>query len=162
MRVGVPKELEPGERRVALVPEIVSRLTSGGFEVAVERGAGTAASFSDDAYREAGAELVDDPYDADGVVKVRKPSAEETGRLRDSQLLIGFLEPLTDAEAIARLGERGVVAFAMDSIPRITRAQPMDALSSQSTVAGYKAVILPDEWLPKFFPMLMTAAGTVA
>jgi NAD(P) transhydrogenase subunit alpha len=162
VRVGVPKELEPGERRVALVPEIVSRLTSGGFEVAVERGAGTAASFSDDAYREAGAELVDDPYDADGVVKVRKPSAEETGRLRDSQLLIGFLEPLTDAEGIARLGERGVVAFAMESIPRITRAQPMDALSSQSTVAGYKAVILAAERLPKFFPMLMTAAGTVA
>jgi NAD(P) transhydrogenase subunit alpha len=162
VRVGVPKELEPGERRVALVPEIVARLTSGGFEVAVERGAGNAASFVDDAYLEAGAELVDDVYDAEGVVKVRKPSADETNRLRDGQLLIGFLEPLTDAEGIARVGERGVVAFAMESIPRITRAQPMDALSSQSTVSGYKAVILAAERLPKFFPMLMTAAGTVA
>jgi H+-translocating NAD(P) transhydrogenase subunit alpha len=162
VRVGVPKELEPGERRVALVPEIVARLGSGGFEVAVERGAGTAASFFDDAYRDAGAELVDDVYDADGVVKVRKPSADEAGRLRDGQILIGFLEPLTDAEGIARLSERGVVAFAMESIPRITRAQPMDALSSQSTVSGYKAVILAAERLPKFFPMLMTAAGTVA
>jgi NAD(P) transhydrogenase subunit alpha len=101
-------------------------------------------------------------YDAEGVVKVRKPSADETNRLRDGQLLIGFLEPLTDAEGIARVGERGVVAFAMESIPRITRAQPMDALSSQSTVSGYKAVILAAERLPKFFPMLMTAAGTVA
>jgi NAD(P) transhydrogenase subunit alpha len=162
VRVGVPKELEPGERRVALVPETVARLTSGGFEVAVEHGAGRAASFDDDAYAEAGGDLVDDAYDTDGVVKVRKPSAEEVARLRDGRILIGFLEPLTDRDGIARLSERGVVAFAMESIPRITRAQPMDALSSQSTVAGYKAVILAAERLPKFFPMLMTAAGTVA
>ena len=162
MRVGVPKELEPGERRVALVPETVSRLVAAGFELAVERGAGAAASFPDDAYSEAGAELVGNAYEADGVVKVRKPTADEAGRLRDGQLLIGFLEPLTDTDGIARLTERGVVAFAMESIPRITRAQPMDALSSQSTVAGYKAVVLAAERLPKFFPMLMTAAGTVA
>jgi NAD(P) transhydrogenase subunit alpha len=162
VRVGVPKELEPGERRVALVPETVSRLVAAGFELAVERGAGAAASFPDDAYSEAGAELVGNAYEADGVVKVRKPTADEAGRLRDGQLLIGFLEPLTDTDGIARLTERGVVAFAMESIPRITRAQPMDALSSQSTVAGYKAVVLAAERLPKFFPMLMTAAGTVA
>jgi proton-translocating NAD(P)+ transhydrogenase subunit alpha len=162
VRVGVPKELEPGERRVALVPETVARLTAAGFEIAVERGAGTSASFADDAYGESGAELVADVYDADGIVKVRKPSAEEAGRLHDGQILIGFLEPLTDTEGVARLAERGVLAFAMESVPRITRAQPMDALSSQSTVAGYKAVILAAERLPKFFPMLMTAAGTVA
>src|SRR4051812_17976778 len=103
VRVGVPKELEPGERRVALVPEIVGRLTSAGFDVAVEQGAGTAASFFDDAYREAGAELVADVYGAEGIVKVRKPSPEEAERLGDGQVLIGFLEPLTDADGIARL-----------------------------------------------------------
>jgi H+-translocating NAD(P) transhydrogenase subunit alpha len=162
VRVGVPKELEPGERRVALVPDTAARLVSGGFEIAVERGAGSAASFMDDAYVEAGAVVVEDAYDAEAVVKVRKPSADEAARLRDGQVLIGFLEPLIDPEGVARLGERGVVAFAMESIPRITRAQPMDALSSQSTVSGYKAVIVAAERLPKFFPMLMTAAGTVA
>jgi NAD(P) transhydrogenase subunit alpha len=127
----------------------------------VERGAGSAASFPDEEYASAGAEVVDDIYDADGVVKVRKPSDDEIGRLRDGQLLVGFLEPLTDADRIERLSAAGVVAFAMESIPRITRAQSMDALSSQSTVAGYKAVLLAAERLPKFFPMLMTAAGTV-
>jgi NAD(P) transhydrogenase subunit alpha len=162
VRVGVPKELEPGERRVALVPETVARLTSGGFELAVERGAGTAAFFGDDTYAQAGAEVVDDAYDAEAVLKVQKPDADEAARLRDGQVVIGLLEPLTDPEGIARLIERGVVAFAMESIPRITRAQPMDALSSQSTVSGYKAVILAAERLPRFFPMLMTAAGTVA
>jgi H+-translocating NAD(P) transhydrogenase subunit alpha len=162
VRVGVPKELEPGERRVALVPETVSRLVAAGFEIAVEEGAGVPASFLDDAYAEAGAELVRDAYEADCVVKVRKPTSDEAGRMRDGQILIGFLEPLTDAEGIERLSGRGVVAFAMESIPRITRAQPMDALSSQSTVSGYKAVVLAAERLPKFFPMLMTAAGTVA
>jgi H+-translocating NAD(P) transhydrogenase subunit alpha len=164
VRVGVPKELEPGERRIALVPETVARLTSGGFEIAVERGAGAAASFTDDAFVEAGGELVAaaDAYDAAAVAKVRKPTHDEADRLRDGQVLIGFLEPLTDPDGITRLTERGVVAFAMESIPRITRAQPMDALSSQSTVAGYKAVVLAAERLPRFFPMLMTAAGTVA
>ena len=162
MRIGVPRETAAGERRVALVPEVVGKLVPAGFEVLVQRGAGEAASFPDAAYEEAGARLVDDPADAEAVVKVQKPSEEEAGRLRDGQVLIGFLQPLTDPEGIERLAQRGVVAFAMESIPRITRAQPMDALSSQATVSGYKATLLAAERLPKFFPMLMTAAGTVA
>src|SRR5919201_343647 len=162
MRVGVPTESAAGERRVALVPEVVARLASGGFEVLVERGAGERASFPDASYEEAGAALVDDPYEAEVMVKVQKPSADEAARLRDGQVVIGFLQPLTDREGVERLAGRGVVAFAMESIPRITRAQPMDALSSQSTVAGYKAVLLAAERLPRFFPMLMTAAGTGA
>jgi proton-translocating NAD(P)+ transhydrogenase subunit alpha len=147
---------------VALVPDAVSRLSQSGFDIAVEPGAGIAASFPDAAYAEAGAALDASIWDADAVVKVRKPTAEEVGRLRDGQVLIGFLEPLTDAEGVERLAERGVHAFAMESIPRITRAQPMDALSSQATVSGYKAVLIAAERLPRFFPMLMTAAGTVA
>ena len=162
MRIGVPRETAPGERRVALVPEVVGKLVPAGFEVVVQRGAGEAASFPDAAYEEAGAQVADDWADADAVVKVQKPSEDEVGRLRDGQVLIGFLQPLTDAEGIERLAARGVVAFAMESIPRITRAQPMDALSSQATVSGYKATLLAAERLPKFFPMLMTAAGTVA
>ncbi len=148
---------------MGLVPETVSRLVAGGFEVAVERGAGTEASFTDEAFAEAGAQLVDGVYAvADAVAKVRKPREDELGQLREGTVLIGFLEPLTDAAGVERLGERGVTAFAMESIPRITRAQPMDALSSQSTVGGYKAVLIAAERLPRFFPMLMTAAGTVA
>jgi NAD(P) transhydrogenase subunit alpha len=163
MRVGVPTESAAGERRVALVPEVVARLSSGGFQVQVERGAGEAAAFPDDAFKEADARLVDDAYaDAGAVIKVQKPSAEEVARLREGQVLIGFLQPLTDQAGIEQLAARGVTAFAMESIPRITRAQPMDALSSQATVAGYKATLLAAERLPRFFPMLMTAAGTVA
>src|SRR5512133_3972254 len=162
MRIGVPRETTAGERRVALVPEVVGKLVSAGFEVLVQPGAGVAASFPDAAYEQAGAQLVDDWADAEGVVKVQKPSEEEAGRLREGQVLIGFLEPLTDPAGIDRLAQRGVIAFAMESIPRITRAQPMDALSSQATVSGYKATLLAAERLPKFFPMLMTAAGTVA
>jgi NAD(P) transhydrogenase subunit alpha len=162
MRVGVPRESAAGERRVALVPEVVSRLVTGGFEVLVEKGAGEAASFPDASYEEAGARIDADPYEAEGVVKVQKPGADEVERLRDGQVLIGFLQPLTDQNGIERLAGRGVIAFAMESIPRITRAQPMDALSSQATVSGYKATLLAAERLPKFFPMLMTAAGTVA
>jgi NAD(P) transhydrogenase subunit alpha len=161
MRIGVPRETAAGERRVALVPEVVGKLVPAGFEVLVQRGAGEAASFPDAAYEEAGARLVDDWADSEAVVKVQKPSDEEAGRLRDGQVLIGFLQPLTDAEGIERLAQRGVIAFAMESIPRITRAQAMDALSSQATVSGYKATLLAAERLPKFFPMLMTAAGTV-
>ncbi len=157
----MPRETAADERRVALVPEIVEKLVPGGFEVVVEAGAGEAASFPDSAYTEAGAQL-GDWAGADLVVKVQKPGAEEAARLRDGQVLIGFLQPLTDREGIEALAERGVVAFAMESIPRITRAQPMDALSSQATVSGYKATLLAAERLPKFFPMLMTAAGTVA
>jgi H+-translocating NAD(P) transhydrogenase subunit alpha len=161
MRVGVPKESAVGERRVALVPEVVARLAGGGFEVVVEGGAGEAASFPDAAYEEAGARIGSDAWEAAGVVKVQTPSAEELGRLRQGQILIGFLQPLTDREGIERLTARGVTGFAMESIPRITRAQPMDALSSQATVSGYKAALLAADRLPKFFPMLMTAAGTV-
>jgi H+-translocating NAD(P) transhydrogenase subunit alpha len=161
MKIGVPKETAPDERRVALVPEIVAKLSQGGFDVVVETGAGEAASFTDDAFREAGATL-GDPWDADLVAKVRKPSADEVDRLREGQVLIGHLQPLTDAEGIERLSARGVTAFAMESIPRITRAQSMDALSSQATVSGYKAILMGADRLPKFMPMLMTAAGTVA
>ena len=159
----MPKERAAGERRVALVPELAGRLVTSGFEVLVERGAGEAASFPDAAYEEAGARIVDDVYgEADAVAKVQSPSEDEVARLREGQVLVGFLQPLTDPEGIARLAARGVTAFAMESIPRITRAQPMDALSSQATVSGYKATLIAAERLPKFFPMLMTAAGTVA
>jgi proton-translocating NAD(P)+ transhydrogenase subunit alpha len=162
MRIGVPSETAPGERRVALVPEVVSRLTGSGFDVLVEKGAGAEASFPDSAYAEAGASLVESVLgQAEGIVKVEKPSPDEAKRLRQGDLLIGFLEPLTDREGIERLAAAGVVAFAMESIPRTTRAQPMDALSSQATVSGYKSVLLAAERLPKFFPMLTTAAGTV-
>jgi NAD(P) transhydrogenase subunit alpha len=159
MKVGVPKETAAGERRVALVPEIVSKLD--GIDVVVESGAGEAASFTDESFTEAGAAL-GDPWAADLVAKVRKPSEDEVNRLRERQVLVGFLQPLTDEEGIERLASRGVTAFAMESIPRITRAQSMDALSSQATVSGYKAVLLAADRLPKFLPMLMTAAGTVA
>jgi NAD(P) transhydrogenase subunit alpha len=161
MRIGVPKETAAGERRVALVPELVTKLTESGIDVVVEAGAGEDASFMDEAFREAGAEL-GDPWAAEVVAKVRKPSGEELGRMREGQVLIGFLQPLTDQEGIERLASRGVTAFAMESIPRITRAQSMDALSSQATVSGYKAVVLAADRLPRFLPMLMTAAGTVA
>jgi H+-translocating NAD(P) transhydrogenase subunit alpha len=161
VRIGVPRETAPGERRVALIPDGISRIASTGLEVAVERSAGAAASIPDDAYREAGAAVVDDAFDADLVAKVQKPNADELGRLREGSVLVGFLQPLTDREGVEALGRRGVTAFALESIPRITRAQSMDALSSQSTVAGYKAVLLAAARLPRFFPMLMTAAGTV-
>ena len=160
MKVGVTRETAPGERRVALVPETAGKLAAAGFELVVEPGAGAAASFPDAAYADAGVTL-GSPWEADLVAKVRKPSADEIARLREGQLLIGFLEPLSDPDGLAALGSRGVVAFAMESIPRITRAQPMDALSSQATVGGYKAALLAAEHLPRFFPMLMTAAGTV-
>jgi NAD(P) transhydrogenase subunit alpha len=147
---------------VALVPDAVTRLAGGGFEVVVEPGAGAEASFPDEAYREAGATLSEGVWDADAVAKVRKPTVDEAARLRTGQVLVGFLEPLTDPEGIRRLVDRGVHAFAMESIPRITRAQSMDALSSQATVSGYKAVLIAADRLPRFLPMLMTAAGTVA
>jgi NAD(P) transhydrogenase subunit alpha len=160
MRVGVPRETAAGERRVAIVPDAVGRLVQSGIDVVVEPGAGSAAAFRDEDYREAGAEL-GPPWDADAIAKVQKPTPEEVERLREGQVLVGFLQPLTDREGIERLAARGVVAFAMESIPRITRAQPMDALSSQATVSGYKAVLLAADRFPRFFPMLMTAAGTV-
>jgi NAD(P) transhydrogenase subunit alpha len=159
MRVGVPRETVDGERRVAVVPETVGRLGEG-IDVVIEAGAGVDAGFPDEAYREAGAEI-GDPWGSDVVAKVAAPSAEEAGHLREGQVLIAFLSPLTDAEGIDRLSARGVHGFALESIPRITRAQPMDALSSQATVAGYKGALVAADSLPRFFPMLMTAAGTV-
>jgi len=161
VRIGVPRESATGERRVALVPEVVARLVEAGHEVVVERGAGGAASFEDAAYEEAGAALGDSAWDADVVVKVQKPTAEEAARLKKGALLIGFLEPLTDKEGLDRLAAQGVTAFAMESIPRITRAQSMDALSSQATVGGYKAALLAADNLTRFLPMLTTAAGTI-
>src|SRR6476661_6476459 len=143
MRVGIPRETTQGERRVALVPETIGKLAAAGFELVVESGAGDAASFPDDAYSEAGATL-GDPWEADGVVKVRKPSPDERERLHSGQLLIAFLEPLSDQAGVEALAGRGVTAFALESVPRITRAQAMDALSSQATVGGYKAALLPD------------------
>ncbi len=165
MRVCVPRESAPGENRVALTPEAAGKLQSSGFDVVVERGAGVLAGFPDERYAEGGVQLADHAQltdAADGIVRVAKPTAEEVAALRPGSVLVGFLEPLTDAEGIARLQARGVVAFAMESIPRITRAQSMDALSSQATIAGYKGVILAADRSPKLFPMLMTAAGTVA
>ena len=160
MKVGVTRETAAGERRVALVPDSVGRLAQTGIEVVVEPAAGDEAAYPDEAYREAGAEL-GQPWDADAVVKVQAPAAAEVERLHDGQVLIGFLQPLTDHKSIERLAARGVVAFAMESIPRITRAQAMDALSSQATVSGYKAALIAADRLPRFLPMLMTAAGTV-
>jgi len=165
VRVAVPKETDAGERRVALVPDAAGRLASSGFTIAVERGAGAAAGFADGEYGTAGAEVVDRGellHGADAVVRVGRPSPAEVAELQPGAVLIGFLSPLTDPEGIERLAASGVVAFAMESIPRITRAQSMDALSSQSTVAGYKAAILAADRLPRLFPLLMTAAGTVA
>jgi NAD(P) transhydrogenase subunit alpha len=165
MRVAVPRETAPGERRVALVPETVSKLQEAGFEIRVERQAGLTAGFPDDDYAAAGAEVTDAAgllAGVDAYVCVAKPDDERIEAMDRDLVVIGFLEPLTDGERIQRLRERGVVAFAMESIPRITRAQSMDALSSQATVAGYKAVLLAADRVPKLFPMLMTAAGTIA
>src|SRR5215208_4315176 len=161
MRVGVPRETTPGERRVALVPDVLARLP--GVDVGVEAGAGLAAGFADQAYAEAGAAVVDDAWTGvDVVAKVAAPTLDEARRLSDGQVLIAFLQPLTDREGIDRLAAAGVIAFAMESIPRISRAQSMDALSSQATVAGYKAALIAADRLPKFLPMLTTAAGTIA
>jgi NAD(P) transhydrogenase subunit alpha len=165
MRVCVPRESSPGESRVALTPETAAKLRSAGFDVVVERGAGVLAGFPDERYTDGGIQIADHGqlvHGADAVVRVAKPSAEEVAALRPGVVVVGFLQPLTDPEGIARLRAAGVVAFAMESIPRITRAQSMDALSSQATIAGYKAVLLAADRSPKLFPMLMTAAGTIA
>jgi H+-translocating NAD(P) transhydrogenase subunit alpha len=161
MRIGVVRETMPGERRVALVPETVGRLAKSGNEIVVERGAGEASSFPDRMYTEAGA-TIGDAWAAELIVKVAKPSDEELGRIREGAVLIAFLQPLTNHALVRDLARRRATALSMDAIPRITRAQPMDALSSQATVAGYKAVLLAAAALPKFFPMLTTAAGTIA
>ena len=160
MKVGVPKESAPGERRVALVPEVVKKLTAQGLEVIVEPGAGDGALLPDAAFSEAGATL-GDPWGADVVAKVAAPSAGEIGRLGNDTVLIGFLGPLTNPDTTRTLAQQNVTAFAMEAIPRITRAQSMDALSSQSNVAGYRAALLGAQTLQRFYPMLMTAAGTI-
>jgi NAD(P) transhydrogenase subunit alpha len=161
MKVGVPKETATGERRVALVPEVIKKMAAKGFEFVVEPGAGAAAMLSDEKYEEAGATVDDDVWSADVVVKVAGPSDEEIAKLGDSTILIGFLGPLTNTHGISALADAGATSFAMEAIPRISRAQAMDALSSQSNVAGYKSVLLATEHLGRFLPMMMTAAGTV-
>ena len=165
MRIAVPREAAAGEGRVALVPETVGRLVSDGFEVVVERGAGAAAGYPDEGYTEAGATLREAGSlleGADTIVRVARPTADEVSAMAAGTILIGFLSPLTDPEGIERLRRQGVVAFAMESMPRISRAQSMDALSSQANVAGYKAVLIAADRVPRLFPMLMTAAGTIA
>ncbi|MDQ4025631.1 MAG: Re/Si-specific NAD(P)(+) transhydrogenase subunit alpha [Actinomycetota bacterium] len=160
MQVGVPKETAQGERRVALVPEVVKRLASKDVQVVVEPGAGEGALLPDDAFADAGATL-GDPWNADVVAKVAPPRSDEIIKVGSDTILVGFLAPLTSPDATRALAQAGTTAFAMEAIPRITRAQSMDALSSQSNVAGYKAALLAATELQRFFPMLMTAAGTV-
>jgi H+-translocating NAD(P) transhydrogenase subunit alpha len=160
MRIGVPKETAQDERRVALVPEVVRKLAGAGHEVVVEAGAGEQALLPDALYSDAGA-TIGDPYGADVIVRVAVPSDDEVSRLRSGQILIGFLAPLTRPELKDRLRSAGVQALAMESIPRISRAQSMDALSSQANVGGYKAALLGAEHSTRFYPMLMTAAGTI-
>ena len=164
MRIGVPKEVVPGERRVALVPDGVGRITRGGAEVVVERGAGEAAGFLDEQYAAAGAVLgdADAALGADLVAKVQRPADAEVARLREGAAVVSLLVPASNQATIERLAARRVTAFALELVPRITRAQSMDVLSSQATVGGYKAVLLGAEELPKLLPMLTTAAGTLA
>lgn len=172
MKIGVPTETLPGERRVALIPALVPTLTKAGLEVCIEQGAGGPAGFLDAAYREKGA-AIEPSRDqlfgiADVILQVRAGgAAAESGaadlpRLRKGKVVIGFLEPLGAPQYAVELAARGATVFSMELMPRITRAQSMDALSSMATIAGYKAVLLAADTLPRMFPMLMTAAGTIA
>jgi NAD(P) transhydrogenase subunit alpha len=164
MLIGVPKESAEGERRVALVPEVVRKLTDSGLDVVVERGAGAGALIPDAQYEAAGAKLVDGPaapFAADVVVKVSAPNAEETARLRPDSVLIAFLGPLTNGEGVRAIAQTGATSFALEAVPRISRAQSMDALSSQANIAGYRAALIGAQELGRFYPMLMTAAGTI-
>jgi NAD(P) transhydrogenase subunit alpha len=161
MKIGVPKETAADERRVALIPDVVRSFSDKGIDVVVEPGAGEAAGHPDSEYTEAGAQS-GDPWDADVVVHVAVPTAEEIGKLGQNQVLIGHLAPLTSAETNKALAGAKVTSFAMEAIPRITRAQAMDALSSQANVAGYAATLLAAREAGRFFPMMTTAAGTVA
>jgi NAD(P) transhydrogenase subunit alpha len=170
MKIGVPKESFPTERRVAIVPAVLPALKKLGIEVIVERGAGDAAGFPDASYTAAGASLGSraEVFQSDIIAEVRAPGANpaagasDVALMRRDQVVIGFAEPLTAAEAARAVAERGATLIAMELVPRITRAQSMDALSSMATVAGYKAVLLAAAALPRMFPMLNTAAGTVA
>jgi NAD(P) transhydrogenase subunit alpha len=162
MKVSVPKETAERERRVALIPDVVQRLGQQEVEVVLEPGAGKAAHHPDSEYEDAGAQVSEGAgLSGDVVAKVAPPSAEEIGRLSEGAVLIGFLQPLTATDTVRALAEAGVTSFAMEAIPRITRAQSMDALSSQATVAGYRAALLAAEELGRFLPMLTTAAGTI-
>ena len=165
MKIAVPRETAEGETRVALTPLIAGQLVGDGVEVLVQAGAGEASSNTDEAYREAGATIVPDAPalygQADAVLRVGRPSDEEVEMLREGSILIGTLGTLAKPELAQKLAKQGVTAISMDAIPRITRAQSMDTLSSQATVGGYKAVLIAAERLPKFMPLLTTAAGTV-
>ncbi len=165
MNVSIPKELRPGERRVALAPDTVKKLVASGLSVAVEAGAGLEAGFSDADFTSAGAAVTLDRAallaGADLLACVNAPGAADVATLRKGAAVIGFLRPLDEPEGLRPFLEAGVTAFAMELVPRSTRAQAMDALSSMATVAGYKAVLLAAARLPKMFPLLMTAAGTV-
>jgi NAD(P) transhydrogenase subunit alpha len=169
MRAAVPRESDPRETRVALVPETVARLVKAGIAVTVQSGAGERATHTDQAYRDAGAAVSDTPaevWGADVVLTVREPRPDATGvdpldLMREGGTLIGFLRPARNADRIERMLSRRVTAFSMDLIPRISRAQKMDALSSMSTVAGYKCGLLAADTIGRFFPLLMTAAGTI-
>ncbi len=164
MRIAVPRETTPGERRVALAPDGVARLVKSGLEIAVERGAGGTAGFPDSQYAAAGATLADPQTVYAGaavIAKVRGPTADEVARMEAGAVLLALLQPAASSKLIARLEERGVHALALELVPRITKAQSMDVLSSQATVAGYKAAILGAAALPKFLPMLTTAAGSI-
>lgn len=161
--IGVPKESQPGESRVALTPDVVGRLIKKDFTLVVASGAGIDASFSDAAYTEAGATIVDQQtaLGADIVLKVAPPNPAEIAALKSGGVLVGFLQPLDAPEVSAQLAQQGVTAFSMELVPRITRAQKLDALSAMSSLGGYKAVLLAANMLPKFFPLLTTAAGTI-
>lgn len=164
MRIGVPKETAGGEHRVALVPEVVSKLKAKGLDVVVQNGAGTDALVPDSAFVEAGAELSADAaaiWGSDVVVTIAPPDPEQIRSLGQGSILIGFLAPLSSPQTTKALADAGATAFAMEAIPRISRAQSMDALSSQANVGGYKAALLGAEEMGRFYPMLMTAAGTI-
>jgi NAD(P) transhydrogenase subunit alpha len=164
MRVAVPTETAEGEHRVALVPEVVKKLASKDHEVLVQSGAGQAAMIPDELYEEAGARLVTDTseiWKADVVVKVAPPTEEEIGKLGDKTILIGFLRPLTDGKTAQALASSGATSFALEAVPRISRAQSMDALSSQANIGGYRAALMGATLMGRYYPMLMTAAGTI-
>jgi NAD(P) transhydrogenase subunit alpha len=166
VKVATPKETAADEHRVALVPDTATRLKAAGLDVGVEEAAGAAAYIPDEAYQQAGVEVVKGArqllQDADAVLKVQAPSLTEVELLRAGAVLISFLQPATQGEIVRALATRGVTAFSLELVPRISRAQSMDALSSQASAAGYKAVLMAAGRLGKFFPMMMTAAGTVA
>jgi NAD(P) transhydrogenase subunit alpha len=164
MRVGVPKETAPGEHRVALVPEVVAKLRDRKVDVLVQSGAGADALLGDELFEQAGARISADAaegWSSDAVVTIAPPSAEEAARLREGALVVGFLAPLTRPDTTRALAEAHATALAMEAIPRISRAQSMDALSSQANVAGYKAALLGADDMGRFYPMMMTAAGTI-